>query len=227
MVKIRILVVEDEPSLLKAISKRLQEEGYAVDSATDGESAMSLVEMIEYDCIILDLMIPVMDGMTFLKRLRDEGRVTPVLILTAIGDVSVKVKGLDMGADDYLTKPFSFDELLARIRALLRRTTENRETVLRVGDLVLDTSKKVVMRGGRVIELTAKEYAILEYLMRNKGQVLTKLQILDHVWNYDFEYSSNIVEVYIRYLRRKIDDGFEKKLIHTVRGIGYTIREQP
>ncbi|MCD6420678.1 MAG: response regulator transcription factor [Synergistetes bacterium] len=223
----RILVVEDEPSLLKAIAKRLQEEGYAVDSATDGESAMSLVEMIEYDCIILDLMIPVMDGMTFLKRLRDEGKATPVLILTAIGDVSVKVKGLDMGADDYLTKPFSFDELLARVRALLRRTTENRETVLRVGDLVLDTSKKVVMRGGRVIELTAKEYAILEYLMRNKGQVLTKLQILDHVWNYDFEYSSNIVEVYIRYLRRKIDDGFEKKLIHTVRGIGYTIREQP
>ncbi len=226
MVKIRILVVEDEPSLLNTIVRRLREEGYAVDSAMDGESAASLVKMVEYDCIVLDLMIPVLDGMTFLKRLRDAGISTPVLILTAIGDVKAKVRGLDMGADDYLTKPFSFDELLARIRALLRRTGESRETVLKVGDLVLDTGKKVVMRDGRRIELTAKEYAILEYLMRNKGQVLTKLQILDHVWNFDFEYNSNIVEVYIRYLRRKIDDGFEKKLIHTVRGIGYTIREQ-
>jgi len=226
VVKIRILVVEDEPSLLNTIVRRLREEGYAVDSAMDGESAASLVKMVEYDCIVLDLMIPVLDGMTFLKRLRDAGISTPVLILTAIGDVKAKVRGLDMGADDYLTKPFSFDELLARIRALLRRTGESRETVLKVGDLVLDTGKKVVMRDGRRIELTAKEYAILEYLMRNKGQVLTKLQILDHVWNFDFEYNSNIVEVYIRYLRRKIDDGFEKKLIHTVRGIGYTIREQ-
>ncbi|AYO29777.1 response regulator [Biomaibacter acetigenes] len=220
----RILVVEDQPSLLKTIARRLQEDGYSVDTAKDGEEGLDFALVSDYDCIVLDIMLPVIDGMTVLKRLRENNIVTPVLFLTAKDAIEDRVRGLDLGADDYLIKPFSFDELLARIRALLRRQSISRETVIKIKDLTLDTNTHAVTRGGKPIELTAKEYAVLEYLMRNKGRLLTRSQIADHVWNYDFEGNSNIVDVYIRYLRRKIDDGFEDKLIQTVRGSGYMMR---
>lgn len=222
----RILVVEDEPSLLKSITRRLCEEGYSVDAAEDGEEGQDFIEATEYDCIILDIMLPVIDGLALLRWLRNEHIKTPVLILTARDAIEDRVKGLDLGADDYLTKPFSFDELLARIRALLRRQNESKETVLKAADLTLDTISHTVSRDGNDIELTAREYAILEYLLRNKGRLLTRSQIADHVWNYDFEGNSNIVDVYIRYLRKKIDDGFNSKLIHTVRGSGYILKEE-
>lgn len=220
----RILVVEDQPSLLKTIARRLQEDGYSVDTAKDGEEGLDFALVSDYDCIVLDIMLPVIDGMTVLKRLRENNIMTPVLFLTAKDAIEDRVRGLDLGADDYLIKPFSFDELLARIRALLRRQSISRETVIKIKDLTLDTNTHAVTRGGKPIELTAKEYAVLEYLMRNKGRLLTRSQIADHVWNYDFEGNSNIVDVYIRYLRRKIDDGFEDKLIQTVRGSGYMMR---
>lgn len=222
----RILIVEDEPALLKSISRRLREEGYSVDTAEDGEEGQDLIEVVEYDCIILDIMLPVIDGLTVLKHIRNKGIKIPVLLLTARDAIEDKVKGLDLGADDYLTKPFSFDELLARIRALLRRQNESKETILKAADLILDTVSHTVSRGGNDIELTAKEYAILEYMLRNKGRLLTRSQIADHVWNYDFEGNSNIVDVYIRYLRKKIDDDFDSKLLHTVRGSGYMLKEE-
>jgi heavy metal response regulator len=222
----RILVVEDQPSLLKSIARRLQEDGYSVDTARDGEEGLDFALAADYDCIVLDIMLPVIDGMTVVKRLREKNIMTPVLFLTARDAVEDRVKGLDIGADDYLIKPFSFDELLARIRALLRRQSVSRETVIKVKDLTLDTNTRTVTRGGKSIELTAKEYALLEYLMRNKGKVLTRSQIADHVWNYDFEGNSNIVDVYIRYLRRKIEEGFEDKLILTIRGSGYMMRDE-
>jgi len=222
----RMLVVEDEPSLLKTIGRRLKESGYSVDMAKDGEEGLDFAEMIEYDCIILDIMLPVMDGLTVLKKLRMKKIGTPVLILTARDAIEDRVRGLDMGADDYLVKPFSFDELLARVRALLRRRGDDREVVLRLADLTLDTTTHIAVRDGKTIELTAKEYAILEYLLRNRGMLVTRSQIIEHVWNYDFDYNSNVVEVYIRYLRRKIDDGFDQKLIHTVRGSGYMLKEE-
>lgn len=222
----RILIVEDEPSLLKSISRRLREEGYSVDTAEDGEDGQELIEVVEYDCIILDIMLPVINGLAVLKHIRNKGIKIPVLLLTARDAIEDKVKGLDLGADDYLTKPFSFDELLARIRALLRRQNESKETTLKAADLILDTVSHTVSRGGNDIELTAKEYAILEYMLRNKGRLLTRSQIADHVWNYDFEGNSNIVDVYIRYLRKKIDDDFDSKLLHTVRGSGYMLKEE-
>ncbi len=222
----RILIIEDEPSLLKSISRRLREEGYSVDTAEDGEDGQELIEVVEYDCIILDIMLPVINGLAVLKHIRNKGIKIPVLLLTAKDAIEDKVKGLDLGADDYLTKPFSFDELLARIRALLRRQNESKETTLKAVDLILDTVSHTVSRGGNDIELTAKEYAILEYMLRNKGRLLTRSQIADHVWNYDFEGNSNIVDVYIRYLRKKIDDDFDSKLLHTVRGSGYMLKEK-
>jgi len=223
---LRILVIEDEPSLLKIISKRLKEEGYSVDIARNGREGDSFLNSAEYDCIILDIMLPMVDGLTLLRKLRARKKTTPVLLLTARDSVDDKVMGLDSGADDYLTKPFSFDELLARIRVLLRRQTDVKETVLTLGDLSMDTISREVKRGSKIIELTSKEYSILEYFLRNKNRVLTKTQIAEHVWNYDFEYSSNIVEVYVRYLRRKIDEGHDAKLIHTIRGGGYIIRKK-
>lgn len=222
---IRILVVEDEISLLKLITKRLKEEGYSVDSCMDGEEGRYFAEVTKYDCIILDLLLPKINGLTLLKGLRSKDIMTPVLILTARDSIEDRVIGLDTGADDYLVKPFSFDELLARVRALLRRKRDSKGNVLSIADLTLDTITHCVTRNNKTLELTSKEYALLEYLMRNKEQILTRTQIAEHIWNFDFDCGSNIVDVYIRYLRGKIDDGFESKLIHTVRGRGYVLRE--
>ncbi len=222
----RLLVVEDEPSLLSIITKRLKEEGYGVDSAKDGREGENYISSAEYDCIILDIMIPFQDGLTLLRKIRAKNISAPVLLLTAKDSIDDRVTGLDSGADDYLVKPFSFDELLARVRAMLRRHKDKKNTVLSVGDLEMDTITRQVQRGGKVIELTSKEYSILEYFLRNKNRVLTKSQIAEHVWNYDFEYNSNIVEVYVRYLRRKMDEEFKNKLIHTIRGGGYVIKDR-
>ncbi|MDD5622597.1 MAG: response regulator transcription factor [Actinomycetota bacterium] len=222
----RLLVIEDEKSLLKIITRRLKEEGYSVDAVTNGRDGENYIYSTDYDCIILDIMIPVVDGLTLLRRIREKKISTPVLLLTARDSIEDRVVGLDTGADDYLVKPFSFDELLARVRALLRRQKEKRDIVLSLGDLKLDTVTREVKRGDRSIELTSKEYSILEYFLKNKNRVLTKSQIAEHVWNYDFEYNSNIVEVYIRYLRRKIDEDFKNKLIHTIRGGGYVLRDE-
>lgn len=226
MVEIRILVVEDEPSLLKIMTKRLKEEGYSVDACSDGQDGQYYSEITEYDCIVLDIMLPIIDGLSILKNLRAKEIITPILLLTARDSIEDRVKGLDNGADDYLVKPFSFDELLARIRVLLRRHKDIRDNIICISDLTLDLVSHHVTRNGQSIELTIKEYAILEYLIRNKGRVMTRTQIAEHVWDYDFDYNSNIVDVYVRYLRGKIDDAFENKLIHTVRGSGYVLKEK-
>ena len=225
MVIIRVLIIEDETSLLKLTAKRLKEEGYSVDACMDGEEGKYYAETTKYDCIILDLMLPKIDGLTLLKELRSKGIMTPVLIITARDAIADRVAGLDTGADDYLVKPYSLDELLARIRALLRRPGENKGNILTIADLTLDSITHCVTRNNKNLDLTSKEYALLEYLTRNKGQILTRTQIAEHIWSFDFDCESNIVDVYIRYLRGKIDDGFENKLIHTVRGRGYVVRE--
>ncbi|HHY47311.1 MAG TPA: response regulator transcription factor [Firmicutes bacterium] len=221
----RILVVEDEPKIASFIKRGLEEEGYAVDVAGDGESALDYAESAQYDLLILDIMLPKRDGISVCQELRMRGLKTPILMLTARDTVDDRVEGLDAGADDYLVKPFAFKELLARIRALLRRPREVTPTRLKVGDLILDTATQRAERGGRVIDLTLREYALLELLMRHKGQVLSRTQIAEHVWNFDFYSESNIVDVYIRYLRLKVDADFEPKLIQTVRGVGYKIGE--
>ncbi|GAB4256535.1 MAG: response regulator transcription factor [Deferrisomatales bacterium] len=223
----RILVVEDEEKVASFIRKGLEEERYAVDVALDGEEGLELAQLTAYDLIILDLMLPKIDGFRFLQELRDESVGTPVLVLTARDAVSDKVKGLDLGADDYLTKPFSFSELLARVRALLRRGKPQRSPILQVADLTLDPAARRVARAGRQVELTAKEYALLEYFMRHAGQVLTRTMISEHVWDQSFDSYTNVIDVYVNYLRKKIDHGFEPKLIHTVRGVGYVLREEP
>jgi len=223
---LRILLVEDEPSLLKIIERRLIEEGYNVDSAKDGRMAENFINSFEYDLIILDIMIPIIDGLTLLRKMRLNKIKTPVLFLTAKDTIEDRVIGLDSGADDYLVKPFSFDELLARVRSLLRRQSDVRDIILTADDLKVNTITREVKRGDKIIELTSKEYALLEFFLRNKNRVLTKHQIAEHVWNYNFEYNSNIVEVYVRYLRRKIDDEFKNKLIHTVRGGGYLFKDK-
>jgi heavy metal response regulator len=221
----RVLVVEDEHKIAGFIKQGLQEEQYAVDVASDGESALDLLSGAAYDVIVLDVMLPKKDGMEVCRALRERGVRTPVLMLTARDAVEDRVRGLDSGADDYLVKPFAFAELLARIRALLRRGSAIASTRIRVGDLVLDTRTRRATRGDRTVELTAREYALLEYLMRNAGQVLSRTQILNHLWNYDFLGSSNVVDVYVGYLRRKIDEGFPTRLLQTVRGSGYRIEE--
>ena len=220
----RVLVIEDEKQLLKIIGERLKEEGYATDLVRDGIEGLHFAESLDYDCIILDIMLPSMDGFSVLRKLRARKINTPILILTAKDTIKDKVSGLNLGADDYITKPFSFEELIARVRAMLRRKSGEKETVLFISDLTLDLITREVSRGNHLIELTSKEFAILEYLLRNKGKVLTKSQIANHVWNYEFEYKSNIVEVYVRYLRKKLEDNFENKLIHTVSGVGYVIK---
>lgn len=222
----RILLVEDEQSLRKVVHRRLEQENYGVDSTDDGLDAMSYIDAGSYDCILLDIMLPGANGLEILQYIRSKKITTPVLLLTAKDSIQDRVKGLDTGADDYLTKPFSLDELSARVRALLRRGAEDKTPTLTVSDLTMDIAARRVLRGDVEIELTSKEYALLEYMMRNAGQVLTREQIVEHVWNFDFEYDSNIVDVYMRYLRRKIDTPFPEKLLHTIRGHGYTIRQE-
>lgn len=221
----RILVVEDDPSLHKIISRRLSEAGYAVDDCYDGREALDYMLTMEYDCIILDWMLPKKDGVEVLKEYRKAGRSAPVLMLTAKDSIANRVEGLDAGADDYLTKPFAFDELMARIRAMVRRNSSEKTSDMTIGDLTMHIASHTVTRGDKTIDLTSKEYALLEYLMNNAGNVLTRGQIADHVWNYDFDYDSNVVDVYIKYLRNKIDKDFDSPLIHTVRGCGYVIKE--
>lgn len=222
----RLLIVEDEKDLNKIISKKLKADGYSVDSCYDGEEAEDCLSVAEYDGIILDIMMPKKDGLTLLGELRDKNDPTPVLLLTAKDAVSDRVKGLDSGASDYLVKPFSFDELSARIRAMLRKSGNAQSNVFTVGDLSVDTAAKRVTRGGKSIELSAREYSILEYMIRNRGVVLSREKIENHIWNFDYDGGTNVIDVYISYLRRKIDSGFDKKLIHTVRGSGYVIREE-
>ncbi len=221
----RILLAEDEPTLQQIITNKLKKEGYSVDTASNGNEALDCLRSAAFDCIVLDIMMPGLDGISVLKAARSEGINTPVLLLTAMAEVEDRVTGLDAGADDYLTKPFSFEELTARIRSLLRRNSDVKTNVLQVADLMLDTATHRVCRGNDEIELATKEYAVLEYMMRNKGQVLSRNQIAEHVWNYDFECESNIIDVYIRILRSKIDDKYELKLIKTLRNRGYSLRE--
>ncbi|HET7341943.1 MAG TPA: response regulator transcription factor [Methylomirabilota bacterium] len=221
----RILVVEDERKVASFIRQGLAEEGHTVEVAADGAAALDLVlEGPPYDLIVLDLMLPRVDGFAILKATRQRHVTTPVLVLTARDSVADKVRGLDLGADDYLTKPFSFDEFLARVRALLRRGAAASGPVLRLDDLSLDPATREVRRGGRRITLTAREHALLEYFLRNAGRVLTRPMLAEHVWGLDFDPESNIVDVYVGYLRRKIDGPGETKLLHTVRGAGYVLR---
>ena len=223
----RVLVVEDERRIADFICKGLSEQGYGVDVAYDGDEALHWVDVAEFDVIVLDVMLPVRDGIEVCRTLRERGQRTPILMLTARDAVEDRVRGLDSGADDYLVKPFAFAELMARLRALTRREPAVKGTALRVGDLVLDTTTREVSRDGGRMELTAKEYALLEHLMRHPNQVLTRTMIAEHVWNYDFENATNVIDVHIRNLRRKIDDPFPTKLIHTVRGAGYRISGHP
>lgn len=222
----RILIVEDEKSLRTLLERRFTGEKYTVDACGDGREALSYIETGTYDCIILDIMLPGMDGLLVLREMRDRRHRTPVLLLTARDSIVDRVKGLDIGADDYLTKPFSYDELSARVRAMLRRGGEEKTTTLSLADLSMDTLTRTVTRGGKEIELTSKEFALLEYFLRHPGQVFTREQIIGHIWNFDFDNDSNIVDVYVRYLRRKIDDDSATPLIHTIRGTGYTLREK-
>lgn len=221
----RILIAEDQKDLNRIITKRLSAEGYYVDSCFDGEEALSYIEMAEYDGIILDIMMPKRDGLSVLHSLRKKGIGTPVLFLTARDAVEDRVLGLDSGADDYLVKPFAFDELIARIRAMTRKSAGNSSNIFSVADLVMDTASHTVTRGGKEIALSVKEFSLLEYLLRNKGHVLSRTMIENNLWNFDYSGGTNAVDVYIRYLRKKVDDGFEPKLIHTVRGCGYVLKE--
>lgn len=223
----KILIVEDEKTLCETIGKHLTAAGYTVDLCFDGDDALFYIEGTEYDAVVLDIMLPGTDGLTILKTIRDKQNLTPVLLLTAKSTVEDKVKGLDCGADDYLTKPFSLDELTARLRVLIRRqggTGGRADNTLTVGPLTLDTATRSATRDGKEIKLTAKEYSILEYLMRNQGVVLSRDKMEQHIWNYDYTGSSNVIDVYIRTLRKKIDADFDVKLIQTVRGMGYVIK---
>ncbi len=221
----RILVAEDERDLNRLISEALEDAGYSVDRCCDGGEALDFLECAVYDAAVLDILMPVKSGREVVRELRAQGISTPVLFLTALDGVDDRVAGLDDGADDYLVKPFAFPELLARLRAITRKYSQAKSATLTAGDLTLDTASRRVSRGGREISLSAKEFAILEYLMRSKGAAVSREKIENNAWNYDYEGGSNVVDVYISYLRRKIDDGFEQKLIHTVRGAGWMIKE--
>ena len=221
----RTLVVEDEKHLNRMISEAILDEGYSVDSCFNGLEALELCECAQYDVIVLDIMMPKMDGFEFVRRIRENGCKTPVLYLTSRDSVSDKVRGLESGGDYYMVKPFDFRELIAVIHVMARKSGDNHSNVYELADLRLDISAKQVTRGGKLIELTAKEYSLLEYMIRNKGMVLSREQIENNLWNYRYEGGSNVVNVYIGYLRKKIDDGFDKKLIHTVWGIDWVLRE--
>ena len=222
----RVLLVEDNGPLQRIIEKRLSEEGYSTDSSCDGDEGAGFACAYDYDLAILDIMLPKVSGLEILKMIKKRNPLTPVLLLTAKDSVIDKVAGLDAGADDYLVKPFAFDELLARVRALMRRQTDVEGSSLSIADLTMDLLARKVQRGSKEITLTVKEFALLEYMLRNKQRILTRSQIADHVWNYSFDSGTNIVDVYIRYLRRKIDSDESQKLIHTIRGVGYILKEE-
>ncbi len=224
----RILIIEDEKRVWQFLKKGFEAESISVDVATDGERGLSMARGETYDAIILDVMLPKKGGMEVLKSIRESGVSTPVLILSARGDTDDRVEGLNLGADDYLPKPFSFSEVLARVRAIVRRTSADmHSTTLTVGDLRLDLLTRTVDRGGKNISLTAKEFELLEYLMRNKGRVLSRVILMERIWDMNFDSETNIVDVLINRLRRKIDDDFAAKLIHTIRGAGYVLKEAP
>lgn len=222
----RILVAEDEKNMNRLISEAMEDEKYSVDSCYDGKDALDYALAADYDVIILDVNMPGEDGFTVVSKLRDRGCTSPVLFLTARDSVADKVTGLESGGDYYLTKPFSFDELRAVVRVMARKYTGNRTNEYRIADLVVDTSAKTAVRAGKTIDLTSREFALLEYMIRNKGVVLSREMIEDNLWNYDYEGGTNVVDVYIGYLRRKIDKGFSSRLIHTVWGTGWVLREE-
>lgn len=222
----KVLVVEDEERVAQFIQKGLKEEGHAVDVSYDGEDGGFLAEVNDYDLIILDLMLPKKNGLQVCKEIRERGVATPVLMLTARDSVEDKVRGLDAGADDYLAKPFAFEELLARVRALLRRQSETKTPTLKIADLELDPMSRQVTRSGKRIRLTTKEYALLEYLMRNPRKVLSRTLIGEHVWDMNFDPESNVIDVYVSHLRAKVDKGFDVALIHTLRGQGYILTDE-
>ncbi|HIR86755.1 MAG TPA: response regulator transcription factor [Candidatus Limivicinus faecipullorum] len=222
----RILVVEDEKHLNRIISEAVEDEGYSVDSCYNGLEALEYLECAQYDVMILDVMMPKMDGFTLVRKLRERGDNTPVLFLTARDAVADKVQGLESGGDYYLTKPFDFKELMAVVRVMARKYTGNRSNVYTIADLSLDSNTRTVTRAGKNIELTAKEFSLLEYMMRNKEVVLSREMIENNLWNYDYEGGTNVVDVYVGYLRKKMDTGFSKKLIHTVWGTGWVLKEK-
>ena len=222
----RILVVEDSARMANLLTRGLEEEGYSVDAVASGEDAIEYAKAAPYDVILLDVMLPRGDGFEVCRQIRGEGNRTPVLMLTARDGVADRVAGLDAGADDYLTKPFSFQELFARVRALIRRGPSAQPAILTVGDLSLDPARHEVRRGDREVGLTAKEFALLEYFMRNRGQVLSRRQLVEHAWDFAYEGDSNVLDVYVRYLREKIDRPFGRNSIETVRGVGYKLRDE-
>jgi len=221
----RVLVVEDEKKTASFVRKALQAEGHAVDLLHDGSEALAAVSSTPFDVVVLDVMLPGRDGLSVVRQMRERKIAMPVLLLTARGEVSEKVEGLNAGADDYLAKPFALEELMARVRALGRRTTESKAVTLRVGNLTLDTVTRQVIRGDKPIDLAPREYLLLEYLMRSAGRICGRMAIVEKVWDYDFDPGTNLVDVYIMRLREKIDDGFEPKLLQTVRGVGYVLKE--
>jgi len=221
----RVLIVEDDPKIASFVAKGLKQAGYAVDRAANGQAGLELARSAPYDAAIVDIMLPRLDGLSLIERLRAEGVRTPVLILSARHSVDDKVRGFQTGGDDYLTKPFSFEELQARVQALIRRATMSvPASRLEVGDLSLDLARREVRRGERLLELQPREYSLLEYLLRNTGMVVSKTMILEHVWDYHFDPQTNVVDVLVHRLRAKIDEGFEPKLLHTVRGVGYVLK---
>lgn len=227
MMNERILIIEDDQAILKVLQRGLSYEGYTVDTATEGRSGLMLAREHQPDLVILDWMLPGMDGLEVCHRMRTANGSIPILMLTAKDAVQDRIQGLDAGADDYLVKPFNLDELLARVRALLRRTQPDRVPILKFADLTLDTGARQAARGDRLVQLTAKEYELLELFLRHPKQVLTREVIFDRVWGYDFGGESNVLEVYVRYLRQKLEEGGEARLLHTVRGVGYVMRENP
>lgn len=223
----RALIVEDEKKIAALVRRALTEAGFSVDVLHHGDEALAALRETPFDVVVLDIMIPGMDGLAVLQRLREDGNAVPVLLLTARGETSDKVGGLELGADDYLVKPFAVEELVARVRALLRRQSGESLTVYRVSDLSMDLTRHRVTRGGQAVELTAREFALLELLLRSPGHVFTRTQICEKVWDYHFDPGTNLVDVYVQRLRRKLDDNFNPKLIHTLRGVGYSLSENP
>ena len=225
VIDVRVLVVEDERDLNRVITKRLEKEGYSAGCCYEGEEALDYLNVGEFDAVIMDIMMPKKNGLDVLRAMRSAHDDTPVIFLTAKDAVSDRVEGLDAGAEDYLVKPFAFEELLARLRALIRKGAGKATNIFETADLVMNIAERRVSRGGEEINLSAKEFDILEYMMRNEGRVLTREKIENHVWNFDYAGGTNVIDVYIRYLRKKIDDDFDKKLIHTIRGAGYVLRD--